>query len=464
MTTFTHRADARVTCDDVRLTRIGIVLPCDRRESLLLRVPARGATVNGQPVSGGCVSIRSTNGGLSLTRHESPSETVFANRIVVQTVSDDSSDAVRVPDCMAGRGFHWERPIDVDLSGTLEISPHDDGLLLVNELPTETYLMGVITAEMGNDTPTEFMKAQCIVARSWMMAATERKHDSLGFDYCDDDCCQRFQGVATISSTARSSVLSTEGLILRHSSGCVVDANYSKSCGGITEHGRHVWGHPKAGQRARLDAPNDVSPPLWSHQPSDIEMRDFVRNERWTHAYCGPESVRRQDLPRYLGRVDDGRDFFRWTQHHTMDELQDLLTRKFFARRSVDDRDKPKRIADLRVTRRGFSGRAIELAIDYTDRGGRSRSATIEDQYWIRHALHDSFLYSSAFVIDIQRNARGIATDVTLTGAGWGHGAGMCQIGALGMSLAGFSANDILDHYFDDVSVTRLSSTHDAHQ
>jgi SpoIID/LytB domain protein len=171
--------------------------------------------------------------------------------------------------------------------------------------------------------------------------------------------------------------------------------------------------------------------------------------------FCSPRTVPPADLAKYLGAVDEQGEYYRWTVEYSREELESILLRKHFDR-IVQPIDPPlDRLEDIAVVRRGQSARAIALNVAYLDRQGRSHTARIADQYWIRNALHDKFLYSSAFKIDCERDGDQTLTTIRLTGAGWGHGAGLCQIGALGMAMQDYDYRTILHHYFERMTVER---------
>jgi SpoIID/LytB domain protein len=234
----------------------------------------------------------------------------------------------------------------------------------------------------------------------------------------------------------------------------VVDANYSKCCGGVVEDPGHVWGHGKAGLAALADAPRTSA--LSSLLPvTDANIDAYLASERSaaSEAYCAPASVSDDELRGYLGRVDRGGGHFRWSISHERTELEAILRRSGCAPADLAALD------DLTVTQRGVSGRATEVRLAYlTDRGERAVAA-IRDQYRIRQALHSSFLFSSAFRVRVERDAAGAAVRFHLDGAGWGHGAGLCQIGALGMALAGHDFRAILEHYFPTARLETAYST-----
>ena len=415
--------------------RIGVVLPQDRMKRLRIEIPGADYTLNGTRVRGAALDAGVDGDGIAIGTGKS-------GHWMLEPVTQNDAGGITLRGCRIGRGFHWESRIDLVLPGRVELSVVDGHLLVVNELSVETYLKGVITAEMSGGCPVEFAKAQCIVARSWLYATSERKHEDVGVDFCHDDCCQRYQGVGALTPTARAAVEETGGQVLVHENGGVVDANYHKSCGGIVEAPEAVWGEPKAGQHSVVDAPADSR--VRAFYPVGQERIANYVSGRWLttcSAYCGPRMVPDADLPNYLGRVDDGGGHFRWSIAYTPKQLARILTTKLLGELGE--------IHDLVVTRRGCSGRALSLDVVYDDGAGVRRTVTVEGQHAIRDALSESFLYSSAFDVRWDRNAG----TVTLVGAGWGHGAGMCQIGALGMALAGYDHERILMHYFKDVTI-----------
>jgi len=374
--------------------------------------------------------------------------------------------AVVIDDVVAGRGFHWQTRTRQCHPGVLSVRSAGGSLFLTADLSMELYLAGVITAEMSGACPLEFLKAQCVVARSWTAAAAERKHADLGIDFCNDDCCQRYQGVSELNDSACRAVRETAGRVLLDDAGAVVDANYSKSCGGIAEAPEAVWGAPKAGLCALVDAPSASGPTrtgavggiLAGENPAggstarfwpvtEANMDEFLAGQ-WLlrcDAWCSPRAVDESTIGDYLGRVDRGGGFFRWTVSYDRARLEDLL-------RSKSPPDSPMRqlneLINLTVTKRGVSGRATAMDVTFRDPAGDRRVVAVHDQYAIRDLLHERFLYSSALRVRKEPAADGRTARFHLDGAGWGHGVGFCQIGALGMALAGHGCDNILSHYF----------------
>ncbi len=362
-----------------------------------------------------------------------------------------------VREVVAGRGFHWQKHTEQTLTGAFDLLPGTAGVVLVNELPLEDYLAGVITAEMSGACPAEFLKAQCVVARSWLLALAEPKHENTPFDRCNDDCCQRYQGTGDLTSAALEAVRATRGEALvtpQAPDQCprgVVDANYAKSCGGVSEEPVFVWGAPKPGVSSVFDGPAD-DPGRDFGRVTEENIADYLAGE-WlarTRVYCSPQVVSTDDIAKFLGRVDEVDDYFRWTVRYTRGELEDLLREK------LPQAGELALLRDLCVIERGVSGRACVLDVLWQAGDGRPECTRLDSEYRIREVLHARFLYSSAFTIDTQRDADGNLTTITLRGAGWGHGVGLCQIGALGMALGGADYQQICRHYYPNADLAHV--------
>jgi stage II sporulation protein D len=398
------------------------------------------------------IHIERSSEGLTLCTAESSIGPTDRLQVTPQEKTPTASGAgILVRDVVAGRGFHWQKKADQTLQGDLEFIAAPGGIVMVNELPLEEYLVGVITAEMGGACPVEFLKAQCVVARSWLLAMTEPKHDADPFDRCNDDCCQRYQGTGDMSASAIDAVQGTRGLALIDPAGKVLDANYSKSCGGISELAEHVWGEPKPGISAIVDAP--TGDPVQRYMPVTEDNLDAFLDGDWldnTRAFCSTHVVPVDTISKYLGRVDEVDDYFRWTVNYTRAELESLLRDK------LPDAAELAELRDLQVTSRGVSGRAIRVELKWTDQAGSEVVHELDSEYRIREILHRGFLYSSAFASRIKRDDGGTIESVNLRGAGWGHGAGLCQIGALGMGLTGHDVDAICQHYYPQATLVAV--------
>ncbi len=342
-----------------------------------------------------------------------------------------------VRNVLAGRQFHWRKYINVTLPETLILRRYENRLILINALPLEKYLMCVATSEMGAECPSALLEAQTIAARSWLLANVEQKHRHLGMDVCNDDCCQRYQGTTFLTEHSIRGAENTRGLVLLYQDK-ICDARYSKSCGGVMESFEAIWGgEPVPYFKVKADA--ETEPPEW-HKPLSDEKNLAHWLKSVPQTFCSPHVVPEETLKKYLGGVDEEGHYFRWTINITQEELVNHLNRQL---------NLPiKAVKALNVLQRGGSGRATKMEIVYLDSENREQIFSVESEYDVRRLLHPSFLYSSAIIIEtLPKNAE-IPETYVYRGAGWGHGAGLCQIGALGMSLKGYIAQDIVYHYY----------------
>ena len=352
----------------------------------------------------------------------------------IKNRSREHSDFIYLKSIKAGRGFHWQKSIPIKILGDLHISSLESYLFVVNKVYLEDYLMCVATSEMSGNCPLALLEAQTIVARSWILAAAEKKHKNLDLDACNDDCCQRYQGIANINQESIKAAKNTRGIILVHDDE-VCDTRYSKSCGGISENNENVWDtDPKPYLISVVDSRssknNDVT--------SENGFRQWIK--RKTFSFCGPEFIPESELTKFLGSVDVKGQYFRWKISYNNEEITDLInskTKKIFTN-----------ISSLVPLKRGESGRITELKIVGKADDGSAYSILIESEYEIRRTLHHDFLYSSAFTVETNSNDDNGENRFTLRGAGWGHGVGLCQIGALGMALDGRKTDEILLHYY----------------
>jgi len=354
-----------------------------------------------------------------------------------------------------GARFHWERTQDQTFQGDLILRLRKDGTLAaVNEIPLEDYLTSVISSEMSGTAPIEFLKAHAMLSRSWLLAALDRKkkgqekgsspweatqgevrrwydredHDL--FDVCGDDHCQRYQGITKIGSKqAEEAVLETRGRVITYQDE-ICDARYSKVCGGNTEDFGTAWEDKRV---PYLTSIPDASAP---HRPIGTEEEASAWILSYPEVYCNTKD--KGLLGRILPDFDlETKGFFRWTVEYSRTELEEILKEK-----SGFDFGTLQEMIPLR---RGPSGRISRLKIV-----GSKRSMIVGKELEIRRWLSRSHLYSSAFVVMMEGGR------VILRGAGWGHGVGLCQIGAAVMADRGFSAEEILSHYFQGVEVKKI--------
>lgn len=318
-----------------------------------------------------------------------------------------------------GIGFHWDRTEDQEFEGKLEIRTNPDGTqTAINTLDLEDYLTSVISSEMSADSPIELLKAQAVISRSWAIRAMQKPNHE-GFHVCGDDHCQRYEGLRRRSQRAVQAVRETAGQVLTYD-GEICDCRYYKCCGGKSEVWRTCW--------------------------EDIDV-PYIKSVECP--YCGRASQRTLRL--VLNDYDrETKDFHDWQVTYTAEELSEIVRSKS----GIDFGT----ITDLIPLKRGASGRIYELKIV-----GTKHTETIGKELKIRLWLSRSCLYSSWFDVEKSPNTQHSSLNTQLstlnfhiTGHGWGHGAGLCQIGAAQMAAEGHSYEEILSFYY---AGTRLSTT-----
>ena len=352
---------------------------------------------------------------------------------------------VLLKNIISGRNFHWEKNINIFLPGTVIIRIHGNHIIVINELPMEQYIMCVATSEMSAACPLELIKAQTIAARSWMLANIEQKHRDLDMDVCNDDCCQRYQGSTFLSEHSIQGTTETSGQVLMCEE-IICDARYSKNCGGVTESFDTIWpGEQPIYTVVRADA--DENPMEWIPPLSDEKnFRRWVKATPMT--YCSPWTLPENELHQYLGNVDEHGAYFRWEIKVTQEELLENINQ----RHAID----AQAIVNLEILHRGGSGRANRLAVEYIDKNDEHQILLLQSEYSIRQSLYQNFLYSSAITVLPELGKQNIPKQFRLQGAGWGHGVGLCQIGALGMAIKGFEAEQILAHYYPGSVIEKI--------
>lgn len=374
-------------------------------------------------------------------------------------------------DVTIGIGFHWERVEDQEFEGGLILQVEGDKIRAINTVPLESYLKSVISSEMSAMNDLNLLNAHAIVSRSWLLAQIQNRgncmttkdccvstsaparndfklkeivkwydrEDHESFDVCSDDHCQRYQGVTkVISENAQKAIDATRGQVLLFGDE-ICDARFSKCCGGISEDFENVWQPVKI---PYLVAVRDIEfKPDRFLKPVRFEYENFITTS--------PEAFCNTNDPEVLCQVliDFDRattNFYRWTVQYSQPELSELIARKS----GIDFGE----IVDLIPLERGISGRLIRLKIN-----GTKKELIIGKELEIRKWLSESHLYSSAFLVE-KEFAEGIEipSRFILHGAGWGHGVGMCQIGAAVMSQNGYRADEILQHYYTGTRVEKI--------
>jgi SpoIID/LytB domain protein len=360
-----------------------------------------------------------------------------------------------------GNRFHWERREDQTFHGDLILQARTDGpICVINEIALEDYLESVISSEMSAAAPKEFLKAHAMLSRSWLLAALDRKKkpketsESVGkineeerigwrdredhdlFDVCADDHCQRYQGITKIlSEQVEAAVRETLGKVITFQNE-ICDARYFKCCGGLTEEFDTAW------EDKRIPYLRSISDTRIPHSPISTEEEASAWILSDPEAYCNmkDEGLVEKILP---GFDRETKDFFRWTVQYSRTELEEILREK-----SGFDFGTLRKIIPLR---RGPSGRISRLKIV-----GSKKSMVVGKELEIRRWLSRSHLYSSAFVVATRCDANGEVEQFIFNGAGWGHGVGLCQIGAAVMATRGFSAEEILKHYFRGTQIKKI--------
>ena len=345
-----------------------------------------------------------------------------------------------------GIGFHWEREELQSFDGDLKIIVEDDKLTAVNIVGVEDYLMSVISSEMSATASKEFLKAHAVVSRSWILAQIEMKgqhkavsgdgfvkwydrDDHLNFDVCADDHCQRYQGTTkATTSIVREVINETWGEVLV-SDGKICDARFSKCCGGAFEEFETCW---QDEPHCYLEKGADTIPDTLD---MDLSVEENAR--KWIlskpESFCNTSD--KQILSQVLNNYDqETSDFYRWKVIYSVNELSELIKRKS----GVDYGE----IVDLVPIERGTSGRISRLKI-----AGTKCIRIIGKELEIRKTLSESHLYSSAFIVEK------CGDKFVLHGAGWGHGVGMCQIGAAVMGSQGYDYKSILNHYYKNIEI-----------
>lgn len=354
-----------------------------------------------------------------LGKHSSPRRARATNLFIN---SPDWKSSFKLANVPIGRGFHWERKESLEYRGSLWIRV-DDGLTAINRLPLEWYLESAVGSEMRSDLPPAFSRAQAIAARSTVLATAGRHHYADGFDLCNDDHCQCYQGVKQEAEGVVEPVRNTAGKVLTFGDR-VVDARYAKSCGGVSERYEEVWGAEGPDCFAVRPCGEFEVPDL----RDDGAAAEFLRAQ--PPAFCNP------DLHPYPAPWNED-PLFRWERKHRRKKLGELVERK--------TGKKVGKIRGLRSVRRGRSGRIVVLDIVGSDAMHR-----VYGELNIRRALSDSHLPSSFFVTGESRN------EIRIIGGGWGHGVGMCQLGAAALAKSGRSEEEILKHYYPGSKLIHL--------
>lgn len=391
------------------------------------------------------------------------------------TFHPQSTDAsFSLSDVTIGVNFHWERKETQTFLGTLHFVVESDKICAINELPVERYLESVISSEMSATSSLELLKAHAVISRSWLLAQMKKRRevaesgnnffsfvkkddrlirwydreDHTIFDVCADDHCQRYQGITKETSPhVAEAIRQTKGQILMDGDD-ICDARFSKCCGGVTEEFQFCWEDtPKNYLSSVRDIIQGVKS-VGSAAPVPLpSLQDEAAADAWIRsnppAFCN--TTDKKILSQVLNDYDqETADFYRWKVTLTQEKLKQLLDEKL--KMNFGD------ILDLQAEERGKSGRISKLRIV-----GTEKTFVIGKELEIRRALSDTHLYSSAFVVDrCDIDEKGVPQRFDIIGAGWGHGVGLCQIGAAVMGEEGFDYDAILLHYYQGAEIKKV--------
>jgi stage II sporulation protein D len=365
-----------------------------------------------------------------------------------------------------GITFHWEHKEDQRFTGGIRFVEENGLIQVINTVHLEDYLKSVISSEMSGTCSSELLKAHAVISRSWLLAQIEKKkamasskekfnsfkvtddevlrwydrEDHARFDVCADDHCQRYHGITKIISLkVVDAINDTKGEVLE-SENQICDTRFSKCCGGISESFETNW----------EPTPKPYLSPVADRKPlgksPDVDLRIEEEAKKWIisspEAFCNTtnNAILSQVLPDFDQKTTD---FFRWRVEYNQSGLATLILNK-----SGYDFG---RIISLDPLERGYSGRIVRLKIT-----GTKQTLIVGKELEIRKWLSPSHLYSSAFVVDYDEMENGIPGKIIITGAGWGHGTGLCQIGAAVMGEKGYNYKQILEHYFKGACLKRL--------
>lgn len=428
---------------------VGIVNAQEIHFTLNARFLAKGETVSGNQ------QVSFEEGGILWNGN-------VYRELTFTPLDEDSSFSLY--DVTIGINFHWERQETQSFIGTLKLVVYEGKITAINILPAEDYLTSVISSEMNATSSLEFLKAHAVVSRSWLLAQIEKRkamskkqgdffsfvktdteyirwydrEDHTIFDVCADDHCQRYQGItkATNQSVAEA-VKATRGQVLMYKNS-ICDARFSKCCGGITEEFDTCWENKKYPYLTAVrDDKNDAAmPDLTIEEEADKWIRSTP------DSFCNTHD--KHILSQILNNYDqETTNFYRWKVRYTQEEIAELIR--------TNTKCDYGQIIDLIPVERGKSGRISKLKIV-----GTLKTLIIGKELEIRRTLSDTHLFSSAFVVDKGPQQDDVPAWFELTGAGWGHGVGLCQIGAAVMGEKGYNYNDILLHYYKDADIRKL--------
>jgi stage II sporulation protein D len=420
------------------------------------RVSPNGLLLKGDTeatIAGGAISIAC--GETRITR-ENP---------VILEPADQAGGRFTLMEVVIGIDFHWEQKEDQEFQGALKLMISDGEIQVVNVVSVEDYLISVISSEMRGDSSPALLKAHTIISRSWLLAQIAKQDHLAGsgekykpesssekeyirwydredhelFHVCADDHCQRYQGTTrSYNPEVVKAVHETAGEILAFE-GRICDTRFSKCCGGVVEEFQHCWEPVVHPYLKRVEDRPASAGILTGDLKVESNASAFISSSPEAFCNTNDAALLRQVLNDYDQSFSD---FFRWKVLYSQQEISSLINEK-----SGLDFGK---ILDLVPVERGESGRLVRLKII-----GSKKTLIVGKELEIRRWLSSSHLCSSAFVVEKQQVSQGVPGSFVLKGAGWGHGVGLCQIGAAVMASKGYSHQEILDHYFIDATIEK---------
>ena len=364
-----------------------------------------------------------------------------------------------------GIDFHWQQKQNQHFKGSLKLISENGQVRAINEIDLEEYLKSVISSEMSATSSINLLKAHAVISRSWLLAQIEKtktiqtggglyqasfeseheivrwydREDHQNFDVCADDHCQRYQGISKIhSEKALKAVDETYGEVLVFDNK-ICDARFSKCCGGLSENFENTW-EPVRHKYLTKVVDSEFGDTTCVDLRQEDEAELWIRNQPYAFCKTDDKQILSQVLPDF---DQETTDFYRWKVEYTQKEIIELIK----IRSAIDFGE----IIKLEALTRGHSSRIIRLKIK-----GTKKTIIVGKELEIRKWLSNTHLYSSAFVVDHLEISNGIPQRFVLTGAGWGHGVGLCQIGAAVMGEKGYSYQEILNHYFRGAELKRL--------
>ncbi len=347
----------------------------------------------------------------------------------------DDSTHITVADIIIGIEFHWQKKEELDYRGIIEVGFNNDGQLnVINDLDIESYLTGVNSSEMTSDCPLGLLETQTIVARSTVFATMGKHHYNANFHLCSDDHCQCYHGKKREQQISRQAVENTWGEVIMYNDE-ICDARYSKICGGIIEAYHNVWENRHIPYMvADVDSDQHINSPANTEE----KAKDLIDKE--VPAYC---NTKLHKLPTNLANLYSTENLFRWKVVYSREELEELIKQK--------TEEEIGELQDIVPLQRGDSGRLIYINIV-----GSKATLKIGKELQIRRVLSKSHLYSSCFYVEKEMAADGKVSKFILKGAGWGHGVGLCQVGATVMAMKNIPYQKILAHYYKGVRLIKM--------